>query len=484
MRICLVAAEVAPYAKTGGLGDFTAALCRHLARAGHDVRLFFPAYGSIDRSRYEIGPVEFLVGVPVFLGHRRLEFDGLYTRLPDSDRQVYLIDCPQLYGGGYIYSDRIDEPVRFAFLCKAAIECCQRMGWSPDVFHCNDWHTALLPVYARESYQWDRLVNRTKSLLTIHNIGYQGVFGARTLQSIGLAEAAAMFPQEDLERDRINFLKTGILHSDLLTTVSPNHAREIQTDAFGMGLDGLMRRRSDRLVGILNGVDYGEWDPSSDPLIPFHYSVDNLRGKARNKRRLLKDTGLPFRGGTPLIGMVSRLVKQKGLDLLPEALPYLLDRHRIQLMVLGSGEHRYQTFFHQLQNHFSDQVFFYQGFNNELAHRIEAASDIYLMPSLYEPCGLNQMYSLRYGSVPIVRRTGGLVDSVQSWDANSGEGTGFVFDHFTPEGLVWAVERALELFADRPRWRRIVRNGMSRDFSWQRQVGKYLDLYRWLIDDG
>jgi starch synthase len=483
LRICLVAAEVAPFAKTGGLGDFTAALCRYLSLAGHDVRLFFPAYASIDRSKFELGSVDFLTGVPIYMEERRLVFDGLYATLPGTDQQVYLIDCPELYGGPTIYTDRIDEPVRFAFLCRAAIESCQRMGWSPEIFHCNDWHTALLPVFLRTTYRWDSLVRTSRTLLTVHNIGYQGVFGARSLHAIGLEEASAMFPQQDLELDRVNFLKTGIIHSDGLSTVSPNHAREIQTEAFGMGLDELMRYSSDRLVGILNGVDYAAWDPSTDSLIPFNYSVDDIRGKSKNKRRLLKETGLPFKPGTPLMGMVSRLVQQKGIDLLPEALPRILDRHQVQLIVLGSGEDRYRAFFHALQRSFPEKVFFYSGYNNELAHQIEAASDIYLMPSLYEPCGLNQMYSLRYGAVPVVRRTGGLVDSVEPWNPETGEGTGFVFNHFTPDGLVWAVESALELFQDRRRWRQIVRNGMSRDFSWQRQVGEYIDLYRRLIRD-
>ena len=474
----MVAAEVAPFAKTGGLGDFTSALCRYLALAGHDVRLFFPAYGSIDREKYGIGKVAFLDSIPVFMEERRFDFDGLYTTLPRADHQVYLIDCPELYGGPEIYTGRPDEPVRFALLCRAAVESCQRMGWSPQIFHCNDWHTALLPVYLHATYRWDELVSQAKTLLTIHNIGYQGVFGASTLHAVGLEEASAMFSREDLELDRVNFLKTGIAHSDALTTVSPNHAREIQTEAFGMGLDSLMRLRSARLTGILNGVDYQEWDPSSDPLIPFHYSKDDIRGKARNKRRLLNEVGLPFRAGTPLIGMVSRLVQQKGIDLLPEVLPGVLDRYQVQFVVLGSGEERFREFFQWLSDRFADQVFFYHGFNNELAHQIEAASDIYLMPSLYEPCGLNQMYSLRYGAVPIVRRTGGLADSVQPWNSETREGTGFVFEHFSPDGLLWSIEQALDLYQNRRRWRRLVRNGMSRDFSWRRQVSEYIELYR------
>jgi len=477
----MVASEAAPFAKVGGLGDFSAALTRYLGLAGHDIRLFMPAYSSIDWTDHEVGPVEFLQDVPLDLGEKVLRFSGLFSYLPGTSVQVYFIDCPELYDRPSVYTSAADEVVRFAFLSRATIECCQRMGFSPDVFHCNDWHTSLLPVYLRSTYLWDDLFAPSRSLLTIHNIGYQGEFGADSLAEIGLASVDFLFGRETLQAGRINLLETGIMQADLVTTVSPTHAKEIQTPGYGMGLDGLLRRRADHLVGILNGVDYQEWDPGHDKLLPYSYTRDNLSGKALNKRSLLKEVSLPSTPRTPLIGMITRLVQQKGIDLMPKVLPGLLARRSCRLVVLGSGEEQYEAFFFRLQERFPDKVFFYRGYNNELAHRIEAASDIYLMPSMYEPCGLNQMYSLRYGAVPVVRQTGGLADAVEPFDAATREGTGFLFGPFTPAGLRRALEEALDTYAKPRTWRRLVHNGMSQNFSWQQQVEKYVDLYRGLI---
>lgn len=477
----MLASEAAPFAKVGGLGDFSAALTRYLGMDGHEVRLFMPAYSAIDWAGHEVGPVEFLRDVPLEMGGRSLQFTGLYSNLPGTSVQVYFIDCPDLYDRPTVYSSGIDEAVRFAFFTQATLECCQRMGWSPQVFHCNDWHASLLPIYLRSTYGWDELFAHSRSLLTIHNIGYQGVFSADTLDAIGLRAARAMFGPRSLAAGEINMLEAGILHADVVTTVSPTHAKEIQTPVYGMGLDSLLRRRADRLVGILNGVDYEEWDPSHDQLLPYTYTRDDLRGKAHNKRALLKDASLPYASRTPLIGMVTRLVEQKGIDLLPEVLPEVLSRHDCRLIVLGSGEERYEEFFWDLQEQFPAKVFFYRGYSNELAHRIEAAGDIFLMPSMYEPCGLNQMYSLRYGTVPVVRRTGGLADAVEPFDPASRQGTGFLFGPFTSTDLRVALEEALHVYAKPRLWRRLVRNGMSRDFSWRNQVGRYVDLYRELV---
>ena len=473
-----MAAEAAPFAKVGGLGDFSSALARYLDQAGHDVRLFLPAYSGIDWSGHEVGQVEFLQGVPIELGGREFRFNGLYSYLPGTSVQIYFVDCPDLFDRPSVYTGGADEVVRFAFLSRAAVECCQRMGFSPHVFHCNDWHTSLLPTYLETVYRWDELFATSRTVLTIHNIGYQGIFGSGALADIGLSSEETRFSSEDLAAGLINLLKTGILHADTVTTVSPTHAEEIQTEAYGMGLDALLRQRSDRLTGILNGVDYNEWDPAHDGLLPSRYTLDDLRGKAQNKRSLLKDMSLPLSPRTPLIGMVSRLVEQKGIDLLPDVLPGLLQNRPCRLAVLGSGEGRYEDFFYRLQSLYPDKVFFYRGYHNELAHRIEAASDIYLMPSLYEPCGLNQMYSLRYGAVPVVRQTGGLADAVQPFDSDTKEGTGFLFGPFVSEALRAALEAAMDVYSNPRLWRRLVRNGMSQDFSWEKQVEEYVDLYR------
>lgn len=482
LRILFVSAEVAPFAKTGGLGDVGAALPRALAAAGHDVRVFLPRYSSVKLAGREAHAVDFLRDVPIALGRRTVPFTAITTALPHSDLPIYLVDCPPLYDRPGIYTSDEDEPLRFAFLALSALESCQRMGWSPEIVHVHDWHVALLPLYMRRRYGWDDLFKRSRTLLTIHNVGYQGLFWANLVDSLGLGEDRRLLHQEDLAAGRINFLKTGILYADWVSTVSPTHAREIQTPEYGFGLDEMLSARSDHLTGILNGVDYDEWNPETDPLIPFHYSRDDLGGKAENKSSLLTTLNLPVDSKRPLLGLVSRLVYQKGIDLLTEVLPGYLAQRDVTLVVLGSGEPRYESFFEGLQRAFPAKMVYHRGFHNELAHRIEAASDMFLMPSLYEPCGLNQMYSLRYGTVPIVRKTGGLADSVKLWDPDSGAGTGFVFDHPTREGLAWALDTAVRIYRDEDAWTRIVRNGMAEDFSWSRQCGEYVDLYRHLLN--
>jgi starch synthase len=482
LKICFVTAEVTPFAKTGGLGDVSAALPRALNRQGHDVRLFLPFYAQIDRSRRRIAAVEFLRDISVRLAGRDYRFSVYVTELPRSSLRLYLVHCPALYDRPGIYGSGSDEAIRFALLTRAAIECCQRMGFGPDVFHCNDWHAALLPLYLRTLYSWDGLFAASKTMLTVHNIGYQGIFPADTVAALGLSDHLAKFHNEDLAAGIINFLKTGILYADLVTTVSPTHAREIRTAEYGMGLDGLLRKRPGSVVGILNGIDAEEWSPETDQMIPFSYSATDLEGKGFCKLALMNDLGLDHDPEVPAMGIVSRLVKQKGIDLLREVLPGFLDNVDSRLAALGSGEPVYEEFFAALQRRFPGRVCFYRGYSNELAHRIEAGCDLFLMPSLYEPCGLNQMYSLAYGTPPVVRKTGGLADAVELFDRASGEGTGFVFEHATVEGLAWALGYALEIWRDRPAWQRLVTNGMSRDFSWQKQAGEYVELYRRLAE--
>lgn len=472
-----MAAEAAPLAKVGGLGDFTPALAQNLSLVGHDVRLFVPFYGSIARHSLDFGPVESLQDVEVEMGARAFRVSVMYTWLADRSLQVFLVDCPELYHRSGVYTEDPDEVVRFGLLCRAALESCQRMGWSPDIIHCNDWHTALIPIYLRALYAWDELLAGARTVLTMHNVGYQGVFAASLLEDLGLADYPSYFDAEDLQASTVNLLKTGLLHADQLTTVSPTHAEEIQTPEFGMGLDTLLRSRSDRLEGILNGVDYGEWNPATDPLIPFNYSAEDLSGKERNKRALMQDLSLPYDPQAPVLGVVSRLVHQKGIDLLEGALPELLGSLDLRLVVLGTGKPQFESMFRSLHNRFPRKVSFYRGYSNELAHRIEAGSDLFLMPSLYEPCGLNQMYSLHYGTVPVVRATGGLADSVQPWDPRAGTGTGFLFDEYSSEALSEALHRALNAFRDQPAWRQLMLNGMGQDFSWTKQVKKYQALY-------
>jgi starch synthase len=482
LSVCLIASEVAPLAKTGGLGDVTAALARHLHASGHDVRLFMPLYGTLDPRSLGAHPVDFLQDMELRMGRHRVQYRVLTAPLPGSDLGLYLVEAPPLFRRDRIYDSRGDEHLRFACLTRAALECCQRMGWAPHILHVNDWHTALGPLYLKTLYRWDHLFDRTRSVLTIHNIGYQGVFPSAVLPDLGLEGESGRLRREELAAGRVGFLSTGILHADCVTTVSPTHAREIQTPEYGMGLEGLVQQRAKRLVGILNGVDYNEWDPRHDPMISFHYDAENLDGKWKNKRVLLEGLGLSSSPEAPVLGIVSRLVRQKGIDLMLDPLPRFLERRDLRLVALGSGEARYENYFQWLQLRFPDKVVYYRGFQNELAHLIEAGADIFLMPSLYEPCGLNQMYSQRYGTVPLVRRTGGLADTVEPWNGGTGEGTGFVFEHATTEGFAWALQAALEVWPDRRGWRRLMANGMARNWSWERQGNLYVDLYRRLAE--
>jgi len=481
LRVCFVASEVAPLAKTGGLADVAGALPRFLHSRGHDVRLFMPLYSSIDARRLDLQPVDFLQDVPLELGAHRYRFSVLTARLPGSPMMIYLVHCPALYNRPGIYTSGPDEHLRFLLLTRAAIESCQRMGFAPQIFHCHDWHTAFVPLLLRSVYAWDALFAATRTVLTIHNIGYQGIFSAGAAGDLGLGPAAHLLHQDDLRHGRINSLKHGIMYADTITTVSPTYAREICTEQYGMGLEGTLRMRSKAVTGILNGVDYSEWNPATDKYVPYQYSPEDLSGKQKTRQHLLKMLRLKSGRSTAVLGIVSRLTVQKGLDLLFDVMPGILARRDLDCIVLGSGEARYEEFFTHLQQRFPQRVVFHRGYHDELAHLIEAGSDMFLMPSLYEPCGLNQMYSLKYGTVPIVRRTGGLADSVMLFDPDTGQGTGVVFDDYSGAALGWAINAALDLYRDRPLWTRMMLNGMEQDFSWERQGAQYVQLYESMV---
>jgi len=478
LKVCLASSELAPLAKTGGLADVISALSVFLHGKGHDIRVLIPLYSSIDTSAMDITPVEFLQDLPMRIGPHELRYSIDTAALPGSALNIYLLRCPELYDRPGLYTSGQDEHLRFILLSRAAIEMCQNMGFAPDIFHCHDWHTSLVPLYLKTRYAWDRLFENTRSVLTIHNIGYQGIFGSDILQDIGLRGDVEKLHQDDLASGVINFLKTGLLYADTLTTVSPTYALEIMGSEYGMGLQDILQERRHSLVGILNGIDFEEWNPADDALIPHRYDSRRIAGKKKNKLALMKELGLEHGDDMPLIGMVTRLTSQKGIDLVQQVIPEMLGHRRFALAVLGSGEQRYEHFFDWLQQNFPGRVCFYRGFSNRLAHWIEAGSDLFLMPSLFEPCGLNQMYSLRYGTVPIVRSTGGLADSVQLFDPHKGEGTGIVFNDYNAPALGWAMTYAFDLYQDKKTWRKLVRNGMARDFSWERQGQIYIDLFR------
>lgn len=474
--VAFLSAEMAPFAKTGGLGDVAAALPRYLHRAGHDVRPFLPWYGHLELPAAP-RPVPFARDVPVRLGRWDYRFSLFETALPGEDLPVFLVSCPPLFDRREIYSARGDEHLRFALLTRAAVESCQRMGFAPRIFHANDWHTALLPLYLRTHYSWDRLFARTRTVLTLHNLAYQGVFPEWAVADLDLAPHAGLLHQEDLRAGRVSFLKTGLLHADAITAVSGTYAREILTPEHGFGLDGLLRARAGSLHGIANGIDTEIWSPERDALIPARYSAEDLSGKDLCRSLLLQSLGLLPRPKGPVLGMVTRLTAQKGIDLAAAVVPDLLAAADVRLVVLGGGDPGLVEFFRGLQRRFPGKAAFRTGRDEGLAHRIEAGADLFLMPSLFEPCGLNQMYSQRYGTPPVVRRTGGLADTVTHFDRRTGEGTGFVFDHPTAAGLEWALREALECWSDRRAWRRLQANGMAMDFSWERQAGRYAGLY-------
>lgn len=481
LKICFVSSEAVPYAKTGGLADVSGALGKYLSQRGHDVRIFMPFYDTIDVSKYEFYPVDFIQDIPMQFGGFTIHFSLLTSTLPDSSAEVYFVRCDELYSRGKIYTNDGDEYLRFALLSRAAIESCQRMGWGPDIFHCNDWQSALIPLFLRTLYNWDQLFHHSKTLLTIHNIGYQGVFSSEHLAHLKLDDWHHMLPKEDVDAGIINYMKIGLLNSDLISTVSKTYAQEIQTAEYGAGLENILRFRSDRVVGILNGVDYDEWSPETDPHLSHHFSAKDLSGKEKLKQELLQKMGLPYDPAAPVLAIVSRLTGQKGFELLQEILFDLLANYHLQFVVLGSGEPNLADFFRRAQETFPQKMCFYDGYNVALSHLIEAGSDMFVMPSRYEPCGLNQIYSLKYGTVPIVRKTGGLADTVELYDWETQEGTGFVFEYFNSDSLKWAIDYAYQTYQHKDSWQKIMRNGMSLNFSWELQVQQYVDVYRWLI---
>lgn len=469
MRILSVASEMVPYSKTGGLADVVGALPVYLRRFGHDIRVFTPLYDKVDTSSLDLELLLDSMSIP--LGPDRYVVKVFRDR---ANPTAYLVHCPALYFRGSIYTNHEDEHRRYLVLCYTALYASQRMGFQPQVIHCHDWQGAMMPLIVNTQFRWDRLFQESRTLLTIHNLNYQGSFPSHIVPDLNLGSDTNLLHQDFLREGRVNFLLHGVMYADGISTVSPTYAKEIQTPRYGAGMDPFLRERSSRVVGILNGVDYEVWSPETDAFIDHHYSVDDLSGKEGNKKALLEAMGLPYVQGVPLIGIVSRMASQKGFDLLPAVMPALLRRGDVQLVVLGSGDRRIERIFRSLQARFPRQVCFYKGFSNPLAHLIEAGSDIFLMPSRYEPCGLNQLYSLRYGTVPVVHKTGGLADTIHLQEPT----TGFPFEHFDARGLYWGLSTALKTYQNRDRWRQIMINGMTRDYSWTNQSRMYETLFQ------
>ena len=480
MRVVYASSEAAPFAKTGGLADVAGALPPALARAGADTAVFIPLYAKCRESGLSMEKTGVRLnvsvgGMMVDAGIWRSDIGGVPVYLVEQDG---FFDRPELYGT--IYGDYPDNMERFAFFSRAVIEAVNALAMKPDVFHVNDWQTALIPVYAKTVYENRKLFRHVPCLLTIHNMTYQGMFPAQRFPLLGLDWR--LFNWREMEfYGRINLLKGGIVFSEAVSTVSRKYAEEITAPEYGAGLDGVLRERSGDLYGIINGVDYAVWNPSSDVLIPARYDADSLHGKAKCKKALQKEMGLPVKKGVPLIGMVGRLVDQKGLDIFSAALDGIL-KLGVQTVVLGTGMEHYHRVLTRTAAASPEKLAVKIGFDNGLAHRIEAGCDMFLMPSRFEPCGLNQLYSLRYGTVPIVHAVGGLADTVKDWDASDGAATGFCFHDYSPSALLEALRRALALYARPREWRRLMVSGMKQDWSWNRSASEYMSLYSRILE--
>ena len=466
----MVASEAAPFVKTGGLADVLGGLPPALVRGGDEVAVILPKYRTVELFSAQ----RVYHDLPVWLAGAL--YNTSVDQVIENGVSYYFIDCPALYDRDGIYSlnnlDYSDNHIRFGVLCRAAMEAIRRI-FRPQVVHCHDWQGALAAPYMRHVYRSDPTFLGVKLLFTIHNLGYQGIFGPAALKDLGFD--LGLFRPDGLEfYGDVNLMKGGIMFSDWINTVSPTYAREIQTPEYGFGLDGLLRSRADVLSGIVNGVEYAYWNPEHDAFLPANYSVDSLDGKTACKRALLEEFGLPATElDRPLIGIVSRFASQKGFDLITDIAHELLSED-VSLVVLGTGEPAHEQMFRDLAAWKPDRVGVRIGYDNPLAHRIEAGSDMFLMPSHYEPCGLNQIYSLRYGTIPIVRATGGLDDTID-------ESTGFKFLEYSGQALMGAIRSAVAAYGVKDEWKAMIKRGMQKDFSWNASAKEYSALYRRLI---
>ncbi len=481
MKVLFAVSEAAPFAKTGGLADVSGSLPPAIAALGHDVRVVIPRYRQVDRNRFKL---KHLSTFNVPLGTWEERCDILEGRMGGTvtvyfiDKDIYF-DRPELYGTAQ--ADYRDNAERFIFFSRAILELCRAVNFTPDIIHCNDWQTGLVPLYLKKIYRDREQLRRTKTVFTVHNLGYQGRFWHWDMRLTGLGWDE--FTPEGIEFwGGMNFLKAGLVYADSITTVSRTYSREIQTREYGHGLEGVLVNRAADLYGIVNGIDFQEWDPGHDRAIPRTFSRSRLAGKAACKKALQGLIGLPATND-PLIGMVTRLADQKGLDILTEALPEIMSLD-VQLVILGSGDEKYHRLLTDAARRYPGQLIVLLRYDEMLAKNIYAGCDMFLMPSRYEPCGLGQMNALRYGTVPVVRKTGGLSDTVSDYDPRRGTGTGFLFEEYSAAELVDGLRRGLEVYGDPARWKRLVQNGMKQNFSWENSAKEYVKVYRKAMKKG
>jgi starch synthase len=478
MKIAMIASEAVPFAKTGGLADVLGTLTTALENLGHEITLILPAYRCALRSEFHVRELPLKLSVQI--SDRQEDATVLQSRIGKSIA-VYLVRADRYFDREFLYGtpaeDYPDNAQRFAFFNRAALEILR--AYPVDIVHSHDWQTSLAIVFLKTQSARYQETAAAKTLLTIHNLGFQGLFEESKWPYLNLDRK--YFTPQFLEfYGKVNFLKGGLVFADKLTTVSPTYAQEIMTQEQGFGLEGVVRQRAADLVGILNGVDYSEWNPWTDPYLQPHHGENNRTVKRNCKKQMRQILDLPDFNNVPVVAMISRLTPQKGIDLVESAFDRLMERE-LQFVLLGSGDARYAEFFRGAAERYPDRVAVRIGFDEKLAHRIEAGADIFLMPSLYEPCGLNQMYSLKYGTIPIVRAVGGLKDTVQEYDPRTESGTGFVFESYDPDTMLDAIDRCLAAFRDKTAWTDLMRRAMSMDFSWDRSAEAYSALYQQLM---
>ncbi len=490
-KILFVTSEVVPFVKTGGLADVSAALPQRLAEMGHEVRIVVPKYGAVDDRKFKIHEVVRLKDLQIKIGDKDVTFSIKSCFLPGQKVrvQIYFLDNQEYFGSrNSLYvdphtgNDYPDNDERFVLLSNSVFELISKLGWIPDLIHCNDWQCGLIPAYLKTRFKDDETFSNFKTLFTIHNLAYQGTFPKSKFNNTGLPDE--LNSEKGIEiYNKLNFMKSGLMFADVINTVSETYANEIRKDdELGAGLKNILSKRKNDLYGIVNGIDMKVWNPEKDKLLPKKYSDKNLEGKAVNKKALAEKFGFTYDENIPIIGLISRLYDGKGFDLIKEAFPELM-KMNIQVVLLGTGDRKYQTFFDKMANEHSDKFACYLGFNDELAHLIEGGADIFLMPSRYEPCGLNQMYSLIYGTVPIVRETGGLADTVIKFNEKTGEGNGFMFKQYEASAMIKELKRALKIFEDKKTWTKIMKTGMKSDFSWISSAKKYVELYKTVLNN-
>lgn len=490
LKILFVSSEVFPFVKTGGLADVSSALPQMLSELGHEVRIVIPKYGAVDDRKFKIHEIVRLKDLQVKIGDKDVIFSlkSCFLPGPRVRVQIYFLDNQEYFGSrNSLYvdpktgKDYPDNDERFILLSRSVMELIIKLGWIPDVIHLNDWQCGLIPAYLKTVYKDQEGFDTFKTLFTVHNLAYQGEFPVTTFKKTGLPKELESVSKGIVHNGKINFMKSGLMFADVINTVSQTYANEIRTkEEYGEGLKDVLAKRKDSLFGIVNGIDKNVWNPEKDKQIPTNYSAKNIEEKLNNKKELAERFNLPFDENIPIIGLISRLFDSKGLDLVQKAFADLM-KLDVQVVLLGTGDQKYHALFDKMASKYPKKFASYLGFNDELAHLIEAGSDMFLMPSKYEPCGLNQMYSLAYGTVPIVRETGGLADTVVKFNDKTEEGTGFVFKKYDAEEMIKEIKRAVKTFEDKKVWQKIMRAGMKLDFSWDVSAKRYIELYKTIL---